>query len=51
MLNAVNTDLHRIATAAIGALILSTVAPARAVETGPVQVAAHQAQLSDEVRA
>ena len=57
MFDTINTDLHRIVTAAVGALVLSTacvgaaVAPARAVETGPVQVAAHQAQLSDEALA
>ena len=40
-----NFDLTRIATAAVGALVLTTacvgaaVAPARAVETGTVQVA------------
>ena len=51
------TDLQRVVTAIVGALVLSTacvgaaVAPARAVETAPLQIAAHQAQLSGEARA
>ena len=55
MFDTINTDLHRIVTAAVGALVLSTacvgaaVAPARAAETAPVQTA--QVQLSDELRA
>ena len=55
MFNSSKIDLQSIATAAIGALMLSTaciaaaIAPARAAETGPVLVA--QAQLSDEAHA
>ncbi|HEV2747577.1 MAG TPA: hypothetical protein VGW34_09805 [Allosphingosinicella sp.] len=46
MFNFDKIDLQRIATAAVGALILTTacvgaaVAPARAVETAPIQVSA-----------
>lgn len=55
MFDHTNIGLHRIAVAAIGAIILSTtcvgaaVGPARTAETAPSQLA--QAQLSDEVRA
>ena len=56
MLNFINIDISRIATAAVGALVLSTacvgaaVAPARAVETDTtIQVAATESGATAHV--